>query len=283
MSPDLPYHIPLAGITALILLYFTIRAWKFGVFHPLTTALSLAASVAAGFFTYDNIAPLLEKLGTSSSQGIILGCTAIIALLVFLFLRTCGHHLSANAYDPDGLSGKLFGGTIGALLSLLPAILVIAVVATGLRRVATIAELRYIDTCSTLYSTGRTIYPDTPYFVKLGGALESIPRSTLFLDRVDPSCQTAKRHLVGLGLISRNYDLYLSIGTGHAGANEIYADPRVTRLLEALPVTKLLDARNHEGALADTSVQKTAELPDLADKLEEIDVIDTLHQALGVN
>ncbi len=282
MPPNLFYHIPLAGVAAIILLYFSISAWKFGKLRPLLTALCLAMAIAAGHFVFRHIAPLLEKLDISPKHLTLLGCAVVAGVWVFFALRKLGDFLSAKAYNPDGLSGRLSGGAAGALLGFLPAILVIAVIATGLRRVATVSELKHIETCSALHSSGLTLYPDTPYFVNLCGALEELPRSGEFFRRVDPAWRTATRHLAGLGLISRNHDLYLSIGNGDPGANAIYADPSVVSLLESIEVTRLLDAHDHEGLLADESVREIAALPGLAERLDEIDVIDTLHSALGM-
>lgn len=281
MSPDLPYHISLAGTAALVILYFLIRSWTHGVLRPLATATSLGAGAAAAWILSHRAGPLLESTPLGGDPRVALGVAIVAGLLVFLALHRAGLAALENTGAPGTFAGRLLTGIPGAFISLLPALLVIAILALCLRRQGALAELRHVQTCSALHAGDATAYPGTPHAVKLRDALEALPRCPGLLDRVDPSSGPARRHLAGLALVSRNYALFLTLSR-NASALEIYSHPRVNALLAELPVTKLLDRGDHRAVLAHPSLAETAALPGLAEKLRSIDVIDVLHEVLGI-
>ncbi len=281
MSPDLPYLIPLAGTGVLVILYFTIRSWNYGILRPIVSTLSVFAGAAVAWYVFHNSGPFFEWIRFDANFRATLGVAMLTGLLVLLLARRFGHATSESICAPGTFAGRLLAGPCGAFLSLIPALLLLSNLAAGLRTYATFAELRYIDTCLDLYAKGEATFPDTPYVVKLRDGIEMIPRATEVLDRVDPYSPAPRRHLVGLALIGGSYDLYLAVGRNKT-ALEIYSHPRVTELLGALPITRFLADRDHRSLLTNESIIETSELPELTENLTNIDVVEILQGVLGM-
>lgn len=281
MPSDLPYHIALAGIAAIMVLYFVIRAWTYGVFRPIVSVASLFAGVAAGFFAFRSAGHFLVLLNFEPEPVSTLAFSLLAGLGVFLLLRKTGHSVFESIFTGETFAGRCLSGPFGAVLSLVPAALIIASLAAGLRIYGTFAELRHVESCAALYSTGDTNYPATPYATKLRNAFEKIPRASAILDQFDPYSPKAKRNLVGLALISRHYSLYLKLDT-HKLAVEIYTQPDVRSLLGNPEVTPLLDDGKLRELLRNQRIIETSAVPEIIDKLEYLDLIEALHHGLGV-
>ncbi len=278
MSTAWQYHIPLAIVAAAVAAYFMLRAWTFGVARPIASVVALGGGIYAGYQTFLHANTILEALSFKPEQITTLGFSILAGLVVFLILRKIGHSLANRMFSPESVLGKFVAGPIGAVLSLIPALLVVAALSLGLRAESAIKELKHIQSASKAYALGSSNPLPTPPIVRMRDALEGIPGASEFLDQFDLIGPPAPRNLAALVLLSGNFELYKKLNRSAAG--EIYRHPRVKPLLEDRDLQRLIRNRMFLRLLRHEEILRVAELPALKNQLSSLDLTTLLEQIL---
>jgi len=266
-------------LAAIFVVFIAARAWTHGVLKMLWAIIGLSLGTAAGVFFFQNSNALLSRWMPGKELGLnanIIG-SAITALIGYLIFRQLSKAILQKLFNPEGpLSGWAMGFR-GAVISLIPSLITVAVVGLCLRMGGTLFELRRAELiCAPGSAFVVEKYPKWPQITQWRDTMETIPYVLDLYSIVDPVSRKPERTLVLLLIASKNDGLKqhlqrnnftLPIVNG-ALFQALLSDPEVASLLAAQKHVALL---RHPQIIAAAGNHVIA---DLARTLDVHNVID---------
>jgi uncharacterized membrane protein len=266
-------------------IYLAVRAWRHGALEMLWTLLAWTGASFAAMFAFRH-APVLvagyEGAELGPAKNLIVGVVAAVA--AFAAVRYAIHWAVHKVFGPEShLGGWMYGGT-GSVVSVLPGLVFLLLVALLLRATGTMFELESVDRISASRGVlDADNYPDTPPPTKWRNALEGLPQVAPVMDLFDPVATPARRNLAALLLASFNPSLRDRLRQS-AVTGEVATHPVTVELVENAPdlaeliagadggfkYFRLLRHPKVEQALHDTSLRKSLEQVDVADEIKAI-------------
>jgi len=266
-------------------IYLAVRAWRHGALEMLWTLLAWTGASFAAVFVFRHAPVLAESYGGSElgpAKSLIVGIVA--AVVAFAAVRYAIKWAIHKAFGPEShLGGWMYGGT-GSIVSVLPGLIFLLLVALLLRATGTMFELEGVDRISASRGViDAANYPETPVPTRWRNSLEGLPQVAPVLDLFDPVSTPARRNLAALLLASFNPVLRDQLRRSPA-AGQVATHPVTVELVENAPdlselisgtdggfkYFRLLRHPKVEQALHDTSLRKSLEQLDVADEIKSI-------------
>ncbi len=214
-------------LVALILVVsLGVQAWKNGVVGMLWGIIGVAGGILGGAAIYH-----LFIGGLALSFGVKLALAALAGLVIYLIVRALAKAMLMGLFQPDSPLSFFADGFGGMLVSLIPSLLTVAVLAAGMRIGGTLSDLRRFELFAT---QGREFlakdHPPRPLAAQWRDGLESLPRVRDGIDVVEPFGRPAERNLVGLLTLSKKPAL----------AKYLAEEPATRPVIESPPFQSLL-------------------------------------------
>lgn len=250
-----------------ILVGFGFRAFHHGGVSMLWGVIGAVSGLVGGFLLYRTVLGDLEMTKAPKLALAFLG-----GLFIYLIVRALVKALLDNLFEPDGALQWFSDGYGGALLSLIPSLLTIAVIAGGLRIGGTLSELRryeFLATPNRHVATGR--YPDQPLATGWRNGMEDLPMISTTLDSFGLFGKPAERQLVGLLIITKKPALKSHLEE-NLESKPIFESEAFQSLVENEEVQALNQAGDRLALLQDAEVQTAAADAELGPRLEELEL-----------
>ncbi len=266
-------------LAAIFVVFIAARAWTHGVLKMLWAIIGLSLGTAAGVFFFQHSNALLSRWMPGKELGLnanIIG-SAITALVGYLVFRQLSKAILQKLFNPEGPLSGWAQGFRGAIISLVPSLITVAVVGLCLRMGGTLFELRRAELiCAPDSAFVAEQYPEWPQTTQWRDTMESIPYVLDLYSVVDPVSRKTERTLVLLLIASKNSGLKDHLQQNNStlpivnGAlfQALVSDPEVAALLAVQKHVALL---RHPQIVAASSNHVIA---DLARTLDVHSVID---------
>ncbi|MCB1232644.1 MAG: hypothetical protein KDN19_20525 [Verrucomicrobiae bacterium] len=176
-----------------------VHAWKNGVVGMLWGIIGCVGGLVGGVLLYQFIIA-----GLGLSFGVKLTLAFFGGLIIYLIVRFTAKALLTGLFEPEGPLHFLSDGFGGFLVSLVPSLFAVVILAIGVRVGGTLVDLRRFELFST---EGRDFlaknYPKRPLPARWRDGIEDLPNVRDALDIVEPYGRPAERNLVGLLVLSK--------------------------------------------------------------------------------
>lgn len=212
---------------AAILVFLFFRAWKHGVVGMLWGVTGALGGILVGLAAWDFFVKSLNL-----SNPVKAGVCFVIGLMGYAMIRQIAKSILQEIFDRDGPLHFFRGGPGGAILSLIPGLITIGIVAFCLRVGGTLADLDRFEKVSIEGVDFLTPnYPRRSIFSKWRDGVERIGPVGGVLEMADPLCPVAERNLAALLITTKKATLF----------NVLSQDPE-TRPLMTSPIFQALRA-----------------------------------------
>jgi len=270
----------LVMLAAIFVVFIAARAWTHGVLKMLWAIIGLSLGAAAGAFFFQNSNALLSRWMPGTELGLnanIIG-SVVIALVGYLVFRQLSKAILQKLFNPDGpLSGWAMGFR-GAVISLVPSLITVAVVGLCLRMGGTLFELRRAEQiCAPDSAFVSEKYPKWPKTTEWRDTMESLPYVLELYSVVDPVSRKTERTLVLLLIASKNSGLKDHLQRNNSTL-PIVNGALFQALISDVEIGALLSAKKHVALLRHPQVVAAASnhvIADLAKNLDVHGVIDS--------
>lgn len=261
-----PEHVFLIASLALIS-FFAVHAWKNGVVGMLWGVTGAMTGIAGGALLYRfSLAPLGLGFGAKLAIAFFAG------LLIYLVARWIAKVVLIQLFEPDGWLHFLAEGFGAAVLSLVPSLLTIVILATGIRVGGTAADLRRLELLATPNANFLAKnYPKQPLAAEWRDGIESLPLVRDGLDWIEPLGRTPERTLVGLLIVSKKPAILRHLSEDPE-SRSVIASPTFQALLASEEVKTLNAAGERLRLLRHIEVRAAALDSALAGQLRELEL-----------
>ncbi len=250
----------------LIVLLFALRGFFRGIVRLVFGMVSLAVGGMIGYQVFLNgrewFEPLLGKAGSET----LLWVSAGVAIATYLILGLIGRSI-ADSFAGDGkVAGPARLG--GAILSLIPSLFFIWVIAMALRLTGTVTGLETLD--RLVMADDGTTKPEAGFWDK---ALAKLDTSWLgrLLAQTDPVADAETNKLAQLLFLMKDPDAW-ERAKANPQVAAIISDPRVANLLNDEKVLYDVANSGYAQVLRQPAVHATAGSSEVAPKLRELPV-----------
>ncbi|MCF6311482.1 MAG: hypothetical protein L3J39_03440 [Verrucomicrobiales bacterium] len=256
----------------LLIAGFARQAWHHGVLTQYWGICGLAGGIAAGYLFFQNSAIILERMAPDLHLPLIPNVivSAVIGLLVYFVLRHYVKSFLSSLFGEETWLSGWTEGFRGAFLSLLPGIITVAILASGIRLSGTLLELRHLENiCRPAANFTTKQYPHWPAFAKWRDAVEKIPFLTTALDPVDPVSRIKERLIVDLLVASKNPKLVDYLRASDP-SSAIFKSKSMQTLLATEEITRLSQKFQHVTLILHPLVKTAAADPQNHDPLTDL-------------
>ncbi len=266
-------------LAAIFVVFIAARAWTHGVLKMLWAIIGLSLGAASGVFFFQNSNALLTRWMPGKELGLnanIIG-SAVIALVGYLLFRQLSKAILQKLFNPEGpLSGWAMGFR-GAVISLVPSLITVAVVGLCLRMGGTLFELRRAELiCAPDSAFVAAKYPKWPQTTQWRDTMESLPYVSDLYAVIDPVSRKTERTLVLLLIAAKNNGLRDYLQRSNSTL-PIVNGSIFQALMSDSEIATLLAAQKHVALLRHPQVIAAASnhvIADLARTLDVHSVID---------
>lgn len=250
-----------------LVIAFASQAWRNGVLGMIWGVTGALGGIVGGMLLYNFVIA-----GLAFSLGVKLAIAFVAGLIVYLIIRAVVKAALLALFEPDGPLHFFAEGFGGALVSLVPSLLTIAILAMGLRVGGTLVDLRRFE---LLASPGRDFlaknYPQRPMPAQWRDSIESLPGVRDALDLIEPVGRTQERALVGLLIASKKEPLFKHL-TEDPESKAVIAAPAFQALLGNAGVKALNEKGDRIGLLRHPDVRSAAIDPTLRPLLSSLEL-----------
>lgn len=256
--------IPLLSLALVAL--FAAQAWRNGVVGMLWGVAGALGGLAGGALAYSLAIGRLPV-----GLGLKLGLAFAAGLVVYLLVRAAAKSLLMSLFEPEGPLRFLADGFGGALVSLVPSLLTLTILALGIRIGGTLSELRRME---LLVTPGREFpvnrYPARPLAATWRDGLDALPAARAFLDGIEPLGRKPESALAGLLIASKKGPLKRHLAE-NPESRPVFEAPAFQALAENPAIQELNAAGDRLALLQHPELRQAANDPDLRPKLEDLE------------
>lgn len=236
----------IALIAILFVAVMAIRGWRSGTLGGILLLSTTAAGIAAGVWAYHNgVSVLSEYVGVEFSAFWSTVAAGVMAIIGFVVGRMITRTIIQSTFGPEGPLNAWLRGPSGALISLIPSIVIIAVVCYAIRWAGTNYELFQIDRVSQApadFVGGE--YPSHSPLTDWRDAIERWPYSTEVLDQLAPATSIPRRNLAAYLMASANSGTLRSSLRKDPDLSTVAKHPTVEALENHPDLQALIDGRS---------------------------------------
>ncbi len=199
-----------AILFVLLILVFAHQAWHNGVLTQYWGILGLATGIGAGYLFFQYSAGLLERFAPDYDLPLIPNVIAsgVVGMVAYFIVRGIAKSILSSLFGEGSLLHGWTDGLRGAVLSLVPSLVTVAFLVSGIRVAGTLLELRHLENiCRAEVDFTTAEYPRWPGWAKWRGSVEGIPALTTALKPVDPVSRIRERRVVALLVASEKPEL----------------------------------------------------------------------------
>lgn len=263
MLPDYLFLV----VSLAIVIGFAVRAWNYGVVNAVWGVIGACGGLIGGFVVYRLVLADLE-FGLPAK----LALAFVAGLLVYFVVRGLVKWFLESLFEPNGALQFFVDGIGGVMLSLIPSLLTVAIIAGGLRIGGTLTELRryeYLATPNRYLKASQ--YPEKPLATRWRDGMEAIPGFQQGIDGAGLLAPLPDRNLVGLLIVTKKPALKKHLEE-NLESQPIFEDELFIALLENESVKALNEAGNRVGLLQHSEVAAAVANPELRSRLEELEL-----------
>lgn len=254
-------------IAVVFVLWFAVHAWKNGVVGMLWGFVGALSGIVGGILLYRMVIA-----GLALSFGVKLSIAFVAGLIIYLIVRTIAKSMLLDLFAPDGALSFLADGFGGMLVSLVPSLITVAILAMGLRVGGTLLELRRYDALATPnHDFLAKNYPKQPLIPQWRDGLESLPGARDGLDLIEPTGRVADRNLAGLLIVSKKPPLLRHLSE-NPESKPIFETPAFQRLLASEEVQAINAKGDRLALLRHPEVRAAALDPTLRPLLRNLEL-----------
>ena len=257
-----------------ILAAFMMLAFVRGIAKQMLGMVCLILGFIAGYMVFKNAPPYLTKwFGTVPPNAVI-----ISSIIGGGIVHQIARRLLANVVQPGAGAPSSQGMRFqSAGLSIIPASVLIWVLAMGVRWTGAMSQMKFID--EGIRADKTSLLQDSPLFARLQHSLTTGWMGNV-LNRTDPVSSTEASALCSLLLIQRDADSW----------QRLHRDPQARAILQHPAVQRLMRDKDWSKPASFQSYAELITLPDLATalkdpalvaQLQKINIEQTARQAIG--
>ena len=257
-----------------ILVAFMMLAFVRGIAKQMLGMVCLILGFIAGYIVFKNSPPYLTKwLGSVPPNAVI-----ISSILGGIIVHQIARRLLANVVQPGaGVPSSQGMRFQSAGLSILPACVLIWVLAMGVRWTGAMSQMKFID--EGIRADKTSLLQDSPLFARLQHSLTTGWIGNI-LNRTDPISSTEASALCSLLLIQRDPDSWQRLHRD-PNARAIIQHPAVQHLLRDKDWTKPASFQNYAELITLPDLTTALKDPALVAQLQKINIEQTARQAIG--
>ncbi|MFK5920555.1 MAG: hypothetical protein QM496_00125 [Verrucomicrobiota bacterium] len=259
---------------ALLILTFARQAWLHGVLVQYWGILGLAAGIAAGYLFFQNSAILLERLAPEYYLPLIPNVitSSVIGLAVYFIVRGFIKSILCSLFGEDSILNGWTEGLRGAILSLLPSLITVLIIASGIRAGGTLLELKHLENiCRPKVNFSTKKYPSWPVWATWRDSVESIPFLVNTLKPLDPISRVNERRVVDLLVASKKPELLTFLRSAPETAT-IFSSKGMQDALASDDIITLLAKFQHVTLIQHALIRQAAEDPGAAKALADLEL-----------
>lgn len=258
----------------LLILLFARQAWHNGVLAQYWGILGLAVGLGAGYLFFRNSALILERLAPEYYLPLIpnVFASGAVGLVVYFIVRGIAKSMLSSMFGEDSLLNGWTDGFRGAVLSLVPSIVTVTILASGIRLGGTLLELRHLENiCRPEVDFRTDKYPAWPVWASWRDSVEEIPFLLDGLDPLDPVSRVAERRVVDLLVASKKPDL-LEFLRASPQTSAIFKSKGMQEVLVSKEITPLLAGYQHTSLITHPLIHQAAIDPDAQEALANLEL-----------
>lgn len=258
----------------LLILTFARQAWLHGVLVQYWGIFGLAAGIAAGYLFFQNSAVLLERLAPTYYLPLIPNVitSSAIGLAIYFIVRGFIKSILCSLFGENSVMNGWTEGLRGAILSLLPSMVTVLIIASGIRVGGTLLELKHLEYISrpkVNFSTKK--YPSWPVWATWRDSVEAIPFLVDGLKPLDPISRINERRVVDLLVASKKPELLTFLRSAPETA-PIFSSKGMQDALVSDDILVLLAEYQHVTLIQHSLVRQAAKDPDAAKALADLEL-----------
>ena len=263
----------------LLILTFARQAWLNGVLAQYWGMIGLVAGMGAGYLFFQYSAAILEQVAPDRYLPLLPNVivSGAIGLIVYFIARSIAKAILSSYFDPDSALIDWTDGLRGAIFSLIPSVITILILVSGIRLGGTLMELRHLEKiCRPNVNYLAKNYPRWSSWAKWRNSIEAIPLLTLGLKSVDPISRVPERRIVCLLVASKKPQLLEYLRSSPETA-AIIGSSSMQDVMTSEEIAVLLKESQHVTMLKHPLILQAAhdsETEDALDKLELQQLID---------
>jgi len=258
----------------LLIIIFARQAWSNGVLTQYWGILGLAGGIGAGYIFFQNSAAILERLAPDRYLPLMPNVIAsgVVGIIVYFITRGIVKSILSSVFGGDSSLQGLTDGMSGAVLSLVPSVITVVILASGIRLGGTLMELRHLEyICRPQVDFTTNKYPSWPFWAKWRDSVEEIPFLTTGLYPVDPISRVPERRIVDLLVASKKPDLLEFLQSDPATA-AIFNSSTMQDVMTSDDIAILLNKFQHVTLIRHSMVEQAAYDPEVKEALEALDL-----------
>lgn len=258
----------------LLILTFARQAWHNGVLTQYWGILGLAAGLVAGYIFFQYSGAILERLAPDRHLPLLPNviASAVVGLIVYFIVRGIVKSVLSSAFGGESSLQELTDGMSGAILSLIPSVITVVILASGLRLGGTLMELRHLENiCRPQVDFTTKNYPSWSFWAKWRDSVEKIPFVKEGLYFVDPISRVPERRIVCLLVASKKPDLFEFLKLDPATAS-IFKSDAMRDAMDSNEIAVLLNKYQHVTLIRHSMIEKVARDPEIEEALETLDL-----------
>ena len=263
----LPFPVSFTSLALILFAIIAGFAFVRGVLRLIFATVALGIGAGAAYYVYGQAPSMISSpraiLATSIAAGLLVFVLARYLIIDLLLRPILGKHRGAS-------------GGRGALLSLIPAALLVWVLATGFRLTGTVMEMEQFGNNVTV-AEGEQIHQG--WLAHWRRAMDNDDLARL-LAKVDPFIQQGRAILVGFLISTRDQAAPGQLADADADADAIINSPAMQDLSKDPEIRRLIESGEYIALLQHPKVRQATRESGLAERLKSIDIGGNLENAL---
>ena len=257
---------------ASLVLLFARQAWHDGVLAQCWGILGLVGGLGAGYLFFHYSAGVLERFAPNRYALLLpkVLVSSVIGLVVYFLVRGIAKYLFTKWLDSSLTDWS--DGWRGAILSLVPSVITILFIVTGMRVGGTLLEFRHLENiCRPKIDFPAHKYPRWPVWAAWRDSLEVIPVLPTLLGPIDSISRVPERRIVCLLVASKKPELFKYLQSDPLTATILNS----SGLMEALgsdEVAALLENYQHVALIKHPLIHQAARDPSATKALGDLEL-----------
>ncbi len=263
-----------AFLFILLILIFARQAWHDGVLTQYWGILGLAGGIGVGYLFFQNSAILLERLAPEYYLPLIPNVivSGVVGLVAYFIVRSIVKSILSGMFNEDSLLHGWTNGFRGAILSLVPSVITVGILASGIRLGGTLLELRHLENiCRPEINFSTKKYPHWPVWAGWRDSVEGIPYLVDGLAPLDPVSRVKERRVVDLLVASKKPEL-LNYLRSAPETTAIFNSKAMQDALTSDDVAVLLSKYQHVTLITHPVIRQVVDDPDAAKALTDLEL-----------
>lgn len=263
-----------ALLFVLLILVFARQAWHNGVLTQYWGILGLAGGIGAGYLFFQYSATLLERFAPDYYLPLVPNIIAsgVVGVIIYFIVRGVAKSILSSLFGEGSLLHGWTDGLRGAILSLIPSLVTVAILVSGIRVGGTLLELRHLEyICRGDVDFTAAEYPRWPVWTKWRDSVEGIPTLTTWLKPVDPVSRLRERRAVCLLVASEKPEL-LEFLQSDPATEPIFNSTALQDAMASDRIAALLGNFQHVTLIMHPLIHEIALDPEAAEALDKLDL-----------